>query len=694
VPGANSVLDTVDMLLRAGDIGGAVTRLAQTLQQTDDPELRLLYAQLSHFSCDYGTARTQLEAAVAAFQSRGMPRRAAVAASSLARVYHEGWGNRVVGSAWLRRAAALLDGEAPCVEQGWVAVGLIGCDISDAAVLEAKARMALDLARRFGDLRLEAQALADSGLALVSFGQIDEGMGRLDEAMALTMSPGIGDPVAISMAGCCMFTACERAGDLARAEAWLRITEELGIYTPENALAVAHCGATYGALLREVGRWQEAEPLLVAGVEAGERSGHFFSRLEARAALADLRIRQGRLAEAEQLLLGLDDRVEALLPLARLYAARGDYDLAVAVARRGVRLLGADRLRSAPLLLATVEAELGRGDLEAAAATAAELAAVAAQAGQPTPMAQAALATARVATAAARPADAVDCLEEALAILGPDELPLLRAAIHFALARVHADDHARAVADTRAALALHQRAGAPIGPDEARLLRDLGLAPPCGITAIGASLRRDGAYWTIRYGGAVARLRDAKGLAYLAELLTHPGVERHVFDLVDLVEGVPAEPGLDRRRLGDAGPCLDAQAKRAYRHRLEQLREAMDDADARGDQPAAEEIQAEIDALIAELSRGMGLLGRDRRAASAAEKARLNVTRAVRAAIARIEQAHPPLGEHLGRHVRTGTFCSYQPGAESGVAWGAGSDRPGISAAMPAGSGSGSVTGS
>src|SRR5579875_2318633 len=324
-----------------------------------------------------------------------MRRRAAVAASALARVYHEGWGNRIVGSAWLRRAAALLDGEPPCVEQGWVAVGLIGCDISDAAVLEAKARMALDVARRFGDLRLEAQALADSGLALVSFGQIDEGMGRLDEAMTLTMGPGIGDPVAISMAGCCMFTACERAGDLARAEAWLRITEELGIYTPENALAVAHCGATYGAPLREFGRWQEAEPLLVAGVEAGARSGHFFSRLEARAALADLRIQQGRLAEAEQLLLGLDDRVEALAPLARLYGARGDHELAVAVARRGVRLLGADRLRAAPLLLAAVAAELGRGDLEAAAATAAELTGVATKAGQPTPIAQAALATAR-----------------------------------------------------------------------------------------------------------------------------------------------------------------------------------------------------------------------------------------------------------------------------------------------------------
>lgn len=710
VLGASSVLDDVDAFLRSGNIAAAIARLAEALRDSDDPELRLLYGQLSHFACDYDTARSQFELAVAAFQSRGLRRRAAVTASSLARVYHEGWGNRVVGVAWMRRAAGLLDGEPPCVEQGWVAVGLIGCDISDAGVLEAKAQMALELARRFGDVRLEAQALADSGLALVSFGQIEEGMARLDEAMALTMGPTIGDPVATSMAGCCMWTACERAGDLDRAEAWLKVAEDLGIYSPDNPLAVAHCGAIYGALLREVGRWQEAEPWLVAAVEAGERSGHFFSRLEARAALADLRVRQGRLAEAERLLLGLDDRVEALAPLARLYLARGDYDLAVAVARRGIRLLGADRLRAVPLLLLAAEAALARGDLETAAATAAELTEVARRTGQARCVAQAALAAARVTAARGQPAAAVDTLEDALATLGDEPLPLLRAGIHSTLARLHGpDDRARAVADARAALALHTRAGAPIGPDAARLLAELGLPPPGPVAAAVAPTRagmcRDGAYWTVRCGEAVARLRDAKGMAYLAELLTHPGVERHVFDLVDLVEGLPGEPGLDRRRLGDAGPCLDAAARDAYRRRLQQLREAMDDADACGDQRQAELIQAETDALVAELSRAMGLSGRDRRAASAAEKARLNVTRAVRAAIGRIRQAHPQLGEHLDRNVRTGTFCSYQPGPDCGVAWtvetgpdqvpapGARAGRPPIRSASSGGSGSGSMTG-
>jgi tetratricopeptide (TPR) repeat protein len=661
VTGADGLLETFDELVRGGDLKDAVARLGESLHGCEDPEALLLHGRLAHLVCEFETARVQLDAALAGFLAVGTRRRAAVAASWLARVHLDGWGNRVVGSAWLRRAAGLLDGEEPCLEEGIVAVAVLGCGVADAGALEANARLALDRARRFGDLHLEARALAESGLALVSIGHVDEGMARLDEAMTMALGPGLGDPVAVCEAGCCMLSACARTGDLDRMEAWLQFAQAQGFYHPGNPLFFAACTTRCGALLCEAGRWQEAEGMLVAGVEAGDRSGQFFARLEAYVALADLRIHQGRLEEAERLLLGLDDRAEALAPLARLHIARGDHDLALAVARRGLRLFGADRLRAVPLLLRAVEAELGLGDLSAAAATATELSELAAHTRHSASIAQAALAGAKVAAARCRPAEAVESLEDALAGLG-ERLPLLRAEIHFALAGLLAD--ARAVADARAAIALHTRVGAPIGAEATRLLRDLGLAPGAAVTA---TLERDGRFWTVRYGDAVVRLRDSKGIGYLAELLANPGEERHVFDLVDLVEGVPAEPGMDRRRLGDAGPHLDAQAKNAYRHRLEELRTAMDDADACGDQQRAERLQAEMDALVAELGRAMGLGGRDRRASSAAEKARLNVTRALRAAIDRIREAHADLGAHLDEHVRTGMFCAYRPGAE--VAW-------------------------
>jgi len=181
-------------------------------------------------------------------------------------------------------------------------------------------------------------------------------------------------------------------------------------------------------------------------------------------------------------------------------------------------------------------------------------------------------------------------------------------------------------------------------------------------------LRRDGEHWAVMCGEATARLRDSKGLRYLADLIAHPGVERHVFDLVTLTEG-GADAEVDRHQLGDAGPLLDAQAKGAYKRRLSELREDLEDATVLGDDDTVAKAQAEIDALVAELARAVGLGGRDRRAASAAEKARLNVTRALRSAIARIGEAHPRLGAHLDRTVRTGTFCSYQPASYAEVAW-------------------------
>jgi hypothetical protein len=49
------------------------------------------------------------------------------------------------------------------------------------------------------------------------------------------------------------------------------------------------------------------------------------------------------------------------------------------------------------------------------------------------------------------------------------------------------------------------------------------------------------------------------------------------------------------------------------------------------------------------------------------DRARKAVRARVRDAITRIEVAHPELGRHLARAVRTGTFCSYD--AEVPVRW-------------------------
>jgi hypothetical protein len=131
----------------------------------------------------------------------------------------------------------------------------------------------------------------------------------------------------------------------------------------------------------------------------------------------------------------------------------------------------------------------------------------------------------------------------------------------------------------------------------------------------------------------------------------------------------PAELDLRSDALGGTGPILDAEAKEAYRARLVELREEAAEAEAWNDPERATRAQAEIDALAHELRAAIGLGGRDRSTGTPAERARVSVTRAIRAAIERIAEQEPGLGAHLDATVRTGTFCSYVPDPRAPIHW-------------------------
>jgi hypothetical protein len=190
--------------------------------------------------------------------------------------------------------------------------------------------------------------------------------------------------------------------------------------------------------------------------------------------------------------------------------------------------------------------------------------------------------------------------------------------------------------------------------------------------------RREGEYWTVCYEGTVMRLKDAKGLRHLARLLTHPAREFHATDLeVADRQATPAgsqdraaDEGLVARPdLGDAGELLDATAKAAYKARVDELRAALEEAEGCNDPARAARARHELEFLVAELARAVGLGGRDRRAASHAERARLNATRAIRAAMANLARADPALGRHLAATVRTGRYCSYTPDPRVPITW-------------------------
>ncbi|MDB5107985.1 MAG: serine/threonine protein kinase, partial [Candidatus Binatus sp.] len=200
--------------------------------------------------------------------------------------------------------------------------------------------------------------------------------------------------------------------------------------------------------------------------------------------------------------------------------------------------------------------------------------------------------------------------------------------------------------------------------------------------------RKEGEYWTLGYGGKSARLKDSKGLGYLAHLLRHPATEFHVLDLVGGIAGqhdddessqlahrLPrgdenlAQAGIHLGSLGDAGEMLDDQAKAAYRRRLSELRDESEEAKEAGNVVRAERAEHEIDVLTRELSRAVGLGGRNRRAASASERARQAATKTIKAVLERIVESDTTLGDILSRSVKTGTFCSYQPDPDFPIAW-------------------------
>ncbi len=203
-----------------------------------------------------------------------------------------------------------------------------------------------------------------------------------------------------------------------------------------------------------------------------------------------------------------------------------------------------------------------------------------------------------------------------------------------------------------------------------------------------AIFRKEGEYWTLGYGDKSFRLKDTKGLGYLAHLLRHPGVEFHVLDLAGGIarqqekyeasswtRGLPRgaedleKAGIHIGSLGDAGEMLDEQAKAAYKRRLSELREELEEAKEVGNIERAEQAEREIDALTRELSRAVGLGGRSRRAASASERARQSITKTIKSVVERIGQSDARMGDLFSRGVKTGNFCSYRPDPDFQIAW-------------------------
>ncbi|MGH2948747.1 MAG: LuxR C-terminal-related transcriptional regulator, partial [Solirubrobacteraceae bacterium] len=314
------------------------------------------------------------ERAYRLYRQRGAARDAARMAFFLAVAAYNFRGDPAITSGWLERARRLLEGLEPGAEGALVALQeghlalLIEHDPGRARTLCAEAAA---LAGDAGETNLEMFALGLDGLALVTQGEVAEGMRRLDEATTAATSGELTDPIAIHNVCCYLIYACKRVRDFDRAGQWCERVKEIAERWSDRQM-FATCRTHYADVLVWRGAWAEAESELDAAARELEAAApHRVA--DATVRLAELRRRQGRLGEAESLLEDAERHPLSPLVRAALVLDRGDAERAGDLAERYLRQRPAEeRTERVPGLELLARARLALGDREAAARAASE----------------------------------------------------------------------------------------------------------------------------------------------------------------------------------------------------------------------------------------------------------------------------------------------------------------------------------
>ena len=458
--------------LDRGDWAAARPLFAAALEREVTPEACYGLAQAEEWAGDFETAVRLYERAFLCFRERGETRRPAlIAGRELSFLHAAVYGNLAASGGWLARARRLADEAGECPEAGWVELAeALATDDPDA--IDAHARTALGIADHFGDADLAFCALGYQGMGLVLGGSVVDGMRRVDEAALAATNGEVRDHLVVGEIYCKMLLCCEMTLDVRRAQQWIAVADASG--RSSNDLWVsAICRMHYGGILTAAGRWPEAEEELSASLQLHD-VGMRALRAGAAVRLAGLRVRQGRYAEAAELLAGNESDGQAVEPLARVRLAEGEGELATAVLRR---TLGTVRTTvfHAPALALLAELTAGRGRLDEARGALDRLRALSSATGLLHVHGLAELAAGLLAETAALPH-----LEAALVAFERAGLPYEAARCRLAIARTHRTDLPRlAVAEGRAALEVFRTLGARRDADEAaQLLRGLGVRAP------------------------------------------------------------------------------------------------------------------------------------------------------------------------------------------------------------------------
>lgn len=426
------------------------------------------------FLGDIGEAITSRERAFDLYVDAG---RCDDAARTAVWVSHQHYvGGRVSAArGWLARAERALEGVPDCAGHGWVAVERArhATSTQDQA---GHASRAVEIARRNRDGDLEVFAVSLLGRAEMSAGHGERGLALLEEAMAAATAGKVRNVHTLAEAYCNLILACTSAGDWERATEWCEVVDEFA-RTHETAPLFGTCRSAHADVLVATGHWPEAEQALETALATHAR---YVPEMGAPtvASLAELRVRQGRLAEAEQLLAGREEHPSSLRALALLRIAEGRPRTAVSLLERGLVAAEGDAIRTTQQLAVLADARLACGDLAGARSAAAELGELAARSGMRLSIARSELTAARVAHADGRPEEAAAPASRALAAFLALAMPYDAGEARLELARALAGGAPDAAVDeARTALDVFRDLGASRAVDAgSALLRELGQA--------------------------------------------------------------------------------------------------------------------------------------------------------------------------------------------------------------------------
>ncbi|MFL1485763.1 tetratricopeptide repeat protein [Marinobacter sp. LN3S78] len=674
-------LSPIQAALDAGDFAGARDRLA-ALSVAPSAELLELRAQAAYGSGDLEGTLTAYGELYRFHLDGGDTHAAAFAAVMVGMYLMMDTGLMATVRAWLSRAERLVDDAPDSPVWAWLAAvrtyERLMC--GDMPGTGQWARRAMDEGHRHGVA--PPAIIGQVALARVSIynGDVDEGLSSLDD-VAVELSAGHLDPLTAGQMWCEVICAMQWIGHHDRAEEWTEAMERWRQGAAFGGLN-GRCRVHRAEIMRLRGPCDAAEE---EALQACEELRPWMRREFGwpLTELGNARLRKGDFAGAEEAFLAAHQNAWLPQPgLALLRLAQGRVDEAASMIDTALEhpfdIPSKERppsgsLQRAPLLEAQVVIALAAGKDDDARAAATELADIAGKYQSRTFQNSSLAALGRLALSDGRANDAIRLLTEAVMEWAELRMPYDAASLRVVLAAAHrlAGDEQTADMELEAACRTLEDLNAKPWAELARQ-QEPSISKQASTDTEHGVFRCEGEMRTVTFGGGTVRLKDLKGMRYLERLLAEPGREFHVLDLVAVERGaLPSNTTSDAPRM--AAQCglevFDSKAREAYRQRLAEVEEDIEDAESQNDFRRAELARADREFLVDELRRGVGLNHRARTVGDGVERARTGATRSLRYALDRIARHHPRLGEHLTRTIRTGTYFAYEPDPRAPLKW-------------------------